>query len=362
MTEIVFVLPDMAGGGTERVVALLANEYVKRGYPVTILLFAGNHTAYPLDEKVEVFIAGETSGGKASVRVKRIWQMREFYKAHKDCYIFAFSVMGAVFSVVSSWGIPHRMLVSERNDPSQYEHSHIRNLAYGRAEKLVLQTEDMRKHFPVKLQKKAVVIPNPVADEVPLPFEGERKKRVVSVARLQPQKNHHLLLDAFAEFKQKFPDYELHIFGVGELEDELRRQAKKLGIEKSVIFRGFSSNIKQDIWDSAMFVLSSDYEGISNSMIEALAMGIPVISTDCPVGGARVYIENNVSGILTPVGNKKALAEAMGKIAGDPVLADKLSENGVRIKEIYGLSRIADKWLEEAGIGWSSQKRNIAQS
>ncbi len=360
MTRIVFVLPDMAGGGTERVVALLANEYVKRGYPVTILLFAGSHTAYPLDERIELFVAGETSGGKASVRLKRIWQMRKFYKAHKGCYIFAFSVMGAVFSVVSSLGIPHRMLVSERNDPSQYEHPHIRNLAYRRAEKLVLQTEDMRRQFPVKLQKMAVVIPNPVADEVPLPFMGERKKRVVSVARLQPQKNHRLLLDAFAEFQQKFSDYELHIFGVGELEEQLRGQAKKLGIEEKVIFRGFSTNVKQEIWDSAMFVLSSDYEGISNSMIEALAMGVPVISTDCPVGGARAYIENNVSGILTSVGDMKALTDAMSRIARDSMLAKKLSENGVKIKETYGLSRIADKWLEEAGIEWNSQKKSIA--
>lgn len=361
MTRIVFVLPDMAGGGTERVVALLANEYVKRGYPVTILLFAGTHTAYPLDERVEVFEAGETSGGKASVRLKRIGQMRKFYKAHKHCYIFAFSVMGAVFSVVSSFGIPHRMLVSERNDPGRYEHPYIRNLAYRRAEKLVLQTEDMRRCFPEKLQKRAVVIPNPVSDEVPLPFMGERKKRVVSVARLQPQKNHRLLLDAFAEFGQRFPDYELHIFGVGELEETLRGQAKALQIEKKVIFRGFSSNIKEEIRDSAMFVLSSDYEGISNSMIEALAMGVPVISTDCPAGGSRVYIDNNVSGILTPVGDKKALADAMCQIAENPTLAKKFSENGVRVKETYGLSRIADKWLEEAGIEWNSQKRNIAE-
>lgn len=350
MMKIVFVLPDMAGGGTERVVALLSNELIKRGYPVSILLFAGSRTAYPLDERVDIFVAGETSGGKISVRLKRLKAMRRFYKDNKGCYIFAFSAMGAVFSAVAAFGVPHRMLVSERNDPSRYEHGFVRNIAYGRAEKLILQTEDMRRLFPEKLRKKAVVIPNPVSEDMPSPYKGERKKRVVSVARLQPQKNHKLLIAAFADFVKQFPDYELHIFGVGELEEELRRQAEVLQIEKKVLFRGFSSNIKEDIWDSAMFVLSSDYEGISNSMIEALAMGVPVVSTDCPVGGSRSYIKNNESGILTPVGDKDALAAAMKKIAGNPEFAKVLSENGAKIKETYSLRRIADKLLEEAGI------------
>ena len=135
--KIVFVLPDMRGGGTERVVALLSNEFIKRGYPVAVLLFAGNHIEYSLDERVEIFVAGEVSGGKVSVQLKRLKQMRRFYKRNRNCYIFAFSAMGAVFSVVSVFGIPHRMLVSERNDPSRYEHSLIRNMAYEKAEKLI---------------------------------------------------------------------------------------------------------------------------------------------------------------------------------------------------------------------------------
>ena len=108
--------------------------------------------------------------------------------------------------------------------------------------------------------------------------------------------------------------------------------------------------MKQEIRDSAMFVLSSDYEGISNSMIEALAMGVPVISTDCPVGGSRAYIKNGISGILTPVGDKEALTKAMMKVADSPQFAEILSQNGAKIKETYSLSRIADRFLEEAGI------------
>ena len=348
--KIVFVLPDMPGGGSERVVAMLANEYVKRGYQTAILLFAGNQMAYPLDERVEICIAGKASGGNPFILTSRLFQMRRFYKKNKGCYIFSFCVSGSIFSVITAAGIPHRFLVSERNDPTRISGQKIRDWSYRKAEKLVFQTEDMKKCFSEDIRKKSAVIPNPVSEDIPEPFIGERKKRVVSVARLHPQKNHRLLLNAFARFQKFFSDYELHIFGIGELEEELKQQAQKLHIENKVIFRGFSPNVQQEIRDSAMFVLSSDYEGISNAMIEALAMGVPVISTDCPVGGSRMYIEDGVSGLLTPVGDEKALAEAMMKVAGDPELSGKLSTNGARIKEYYGLSKIADKFLEEAGI------------
>ena len=349
--KIVFVLPDMVGGGTERVVALLANEYVKKGYETDILLFAGKHIAYLLDERVKVHIVGEVSGGNPILRLQRVINMRRFYKKNKDCCIFAFSVMGAVFSVVASLGIPCRMLVSERNDPTRYEHQKIRNWAYKKAEKIVLQTEDMRTCFPDKLSGKMVVIPNPVPDDIPEPYMGIRQKRVVSVARLQPQKNQKLLLDAFSQFIKKYPEYELYLFGVGILEKELKEQAKKLSIADKVIFKGFSSEVREKIRDSAMFVLSSDYEGISNSMIEALAMGIPVISTDCPIGGSRMYIQDHINGLLTPVGDADALCKAMCDVAGNEELAKKLSQNGAKIRETYHLGKIADRFLKEAGIG-----------
>lgn len=349
-TKIIFVLPDMPGGGTERVVAMLANEYVARGYQVAILLFAGNQTAYPLDERIEVFIAGQPSAGNPLIQIKRLYKMRRYYKENKNCYIFSFCVRGSIFSVLAAAGIPHRLLISERNDPTRMSGQRIRDWSYRKAEKLILQTEDVKKCFSEDIQKKSVVIPNPIADNMPEPYAGERKKHIVAVGRLQPQKNHKMLLESFADFHKVYTDYELHIFGIGELEAELRQQSVSLHIEESVIFEGFSPNVQREIWDSAMFVLSSDYEGISNSMIEALAMGVPVISTDCPVGGSRTYIKDGVSGILTPVGDKKALTEAMIKIAGDPEFAKKLSMNGIKIKEQCGLKRIADRILQEAKI------------
>lgn len=348
--KIVFVLPDMPGGGSERVVAMLANEYTKRGYEVAILLFAGKQTAYPLDDRIEVFIAGEPSDGNPLIQLKRLFRMRNYYRKNKDCYIFSFCVRGSIFSVLAAAGIPHRLLISERNDPTRISGQRLRDWSYRKAEKLILQTEDMKRCFPDDIQRKSSVIPNPVSTDMPEPFTGERKKQIVAVGRLQPQKNHKLLIDAFADFHKRYPDYELHLFGIGELEEDLRHQAEALHIADKVIFRGFSSNVQKEIWDSAMFVLSSDYEGISNSMIEALTMGVPVISTDCPVGGSRTYIENDVNGILVPVGDKNALSEAMIKIVENPQFARMISANGAKIREQYGLEKIADRFLQEARI------------
>lgn len=350
MKKIVFTLPNMPGGGTERVVALLANKYVEMGYSVTILLFAGAQCAYSLDERVQVCVVGGVSKGNPFVQIKRILNMRKFYKRNEHCHVFAFSVMGAVFTKIAAFGLSYKLLVSERNDPDKYEHPQIRNWAYAGAEKIILQTEEVKKCFPFYLQKKMIVIPNPIGDDMLPRYEGVRRECVVSVARLQPQKNHKLLIDSFYDFQKVNEAYKLLIFGVGPLEKELALQAEKLDIGEKVIFKGFSSDIEKQIWDSKMFVLSSDYEGISNAMIEAMAIGVPVISTDCPVGGSRMYITNDENGLLVPVGDRKALTEAMLRIVQNHDLEEKISINGTKIKEKYNVQKIAEMFLYEAGL------------
>lgn len=343
--KIVFVIPDMAGGGTERVVALLANEYCKRGIEVAILLFAGHETVYPLEDKVEVVSIGAPSKGSIRVRIERIRKMRKYYQENQSCQIWSFSVMGAVFSVIAAWGQKHYFLVSERNDPNKYDHKRIRNFFYRFADVIVCQTEDALKSFPKGIAGKATVIPNPVDIGGLKPYDGEREKRVVAVGRLQPQKNHKLLIQAFASFVEEYPDYTLELYGKGEQEAELKSLALQLGIEKKVVFCGFSGRVKEAINSAAMYVLSSDYEGISNSMLEAIALGIPVIATDCPIGGSRMYLEDGQNGLLVPVGEVDPLAAAMKRIAKDNMFAGQLGMEGRKLLEKNRVDQIADCFL-----------------
>lgn len=350
MKKIVFIIPNMTGGGTERVISLLCGEYVKRGYRVAIMQFAGYKHAYELDERVEDFSIAAQSGGNPFIQLRRIRDMRRYFKENPDCHIFSFCVNGAIFSAIATLGMKRPFLVAERNSPDSCKEKRMRNWAYRRADVITFQTADGIGYFPEAIAKKAVIIPNPIDAQLPMPYRGERAKKIVTAGRLHEQKNQALLLEAFSDFRKVRTDYELHIYGEGPLEDKLKAYAGKLGIGESVVWHGFSRQVKEEIADSRMFVLSSDFEGISNSMLEALAMGIPTISTDCPIGGARAYIKHNESGLLVPVGDRKALAEAMLQVAGDDALAGRLSVNGAKLREKYSPGSIAERFLEAAGI------------
>lgn len=347
--KIVFVIPDMPGGGTERVVSLLANEYSRRGIETAILLFAGHETAYRLDDKIEVVSVGVPSEGRLGARIERIRKMRQYYKENRKCQIWAFSVMGAVFSVLAALGQKHYLLVSERSDPNQYEHPKIRNFFYRFADVVVCQTKDALKSFPKGIARKTVVLPNPVEIAIE-PWDGEREKRIVSAGRIVPVKNHELLIRAFARFSEEFPEYILELYGKGPKEAELQELVSRLGVEEKVFFRGFSDRVQEEINKAAMYVLSSDYEGISNSLLEAIALGVPVIATDCPIGGCRTYIEDGRNGLLVPVGEIEPLVSAMKKIAKDPALAAQFGREGRKLREEIRVGRIADRfWNLQAG-------------
>ena len=346
MKKIVFVIPDMPGGGTEKVVMLLANEYAKRNIPVAILLFAGSQLMYEIDRRVEFISISKASIGKMWIKIKRIWKMRSYFKRNKDCIIFSFSTMGTAFCVVATFMMKRFILVSERNDPNNCPNARWRDWAYKKADKLTFQTKDIMMFFPRSIQKKSIIIPNPIDDSIPMKTGNPREKTIVSFGRLEAQKNIHLLLEAYRLFKTDVEGYTLHIYGSGSMEDELKENAIELGINDYVVWHGFVSDVQEKIIDSGMYVLSSDYEGISNSMLEALAMGIPTVATDCLGGGNRAYIEDGMNGLLIPTQDAKAMAQAMKRIALDDDLANRLSENAIKVRETHSVTEIADMFLE----------------
>ena len=348
--KIVFVIPNMTGGGTERVISLLSEEYIRMGIDVAIMQFAGYERAYELDEKIDDFSVAPKSNGNPIIMIRRLVNMRKFFKQNPDCLIFSFCVMGAVFSVISTFGMKRYILVAERSSPDSCKQVNLRNWAYKRTNRITFQTNEGITYFPDWIKSKAVVIPNPIDSAIPKPYSGARTHRIVSVGRLHAVKNHALLFEAFADFSGQFPDYELHIYGQGELEAELKEKAVSLGISDKIVWHGFRKNVTEEIRDAGMFVSTSNYEGISNSMLEALAMGIPSICTDCPIGGARSYIEHEKNGLLIPVRDKEALTKAMVRIASDESFAAQLSENAAKVRDKYSLNSIAVKFLEAAGV------------
>lgn len=344
--KIIFVISAMNGGGAERVLATLANRYVRQGDEVTILMVAGNESIYPLDEKVNILSIGLPSYGNILVQMNRLFNMRRYFKQHEGSVVVSFGTEINLFTIMSSLGLKNKVIVSERNDPNQFKHQKIRDFVYGFCKNFVFQTEDAKKCFPKKIQKNSAVIPNPVRRQLPEPFWGNRENKIAVVGRLELQKNHSLLLKAFKDFYKMYPEWELHIFGKGKLEQELKNEAEELGIGKQVFFEGFRSDVLEKIRTYGMYVLSSNYEGISNSLIESMAMGMPCISTDCPIGGSAMCIKNKENGMLVPIGDVDALAEAMKALANDKKYARNIGREALKIREAFGEDKIIKKWYE----------------
>ena len=219
--KVIFVIVSMGGGGAERVISILANQFVKRGIDVTIMMTAGDEVAYELDERIHLFCAGKSSGGSMKKRIDRIKNMRKVFKENRDSIIISFGPGTSFFAVTADLFLKHKFIISERNDPAICPYPKLRNIVYNRAEKLVFQTEDAMRCFPQKMQQKGCVIPNPISGKLPEPYAGVRQKTIVAVGRLEDQKNYVLLINAFHKFHEEYPDYELHIYGKGSLQEKL---------------------------------------------------------------------------------------------------------------------------------------------
>lgn len=344
MKTVVFILPSINGGGAERVMTTIANKFSDKGYNVIFALTIDNTIEYFLHSHILV----KYNNNKTSP-IGQVKYIREIIKEYNPAIVISFLTYQNLYTLLASIGINTKIIVSERNDPSKSLESRrilepVRNYLYRYATKIVFQTNGAKDYFSKKIKDKGVVIPNPLKEGLPSRFEGNREKRIVTFARLEPQKNHTLLINAFEKFSKIYDEYILEIYGKGILECDLKNMVKEKCLEDKIKFCGFSSNIHQDILSAKMFVLSSDYEGVSNSMLEALAIGLPCICTDCPPGGARMFIEDGVNGLLVPVGDIDAMAEAMNKIAEDVILAEQLSKNATLICKELTADVICKKW------------------
>ena len=344
MDRILFVCNSVSIGGAERVVSILADEMIERDTEIFLLGFIKTDDSYLKDKRVRVIIA-EKGKGNVSAKLIRITAIRKAIKEHNITTVIAFSHYNAMYSVIAARGLNVKVIGSERNDPAQVGNRKVLNWLrmrlYENLDALVCQTDDAKAYFPEEIQKKSVVILNPITDSLPAPYQGERKHRVVSFSRLEPQKNIPMLLEAFEIFRKSHPDYVLDIYGMGSLRDELIEKTKD---NPSIHIQPYTIDIHNAILDASMFCLSSDYEGMSNSMIEAMGCGIPTIVTDCPCGDARMVINDGENGILVPVRDSKKLAKAMCRVADDKGLAEKLSREGLKIRETLDKKKIAEQW------------------
>ena len=203
-------------------------------------------------------------------------------------------------------------------------------------------------YFPYYIKAKGTIIPNPIREQLPAPYIGKRCNTIVGVGSLGEQKNWAMSLEACKEFFKYKPEYKMIIYGEGPLREELQREINNNSVLKDrVVLAGFADDVVEKINNARMFISSSDYEGISNSMLEALATGVPTICTDCPVGGARSVIVSGNNGFLVNVGDYEDLSKKMIILADNDEICEKFTRNSVLIKENLKLDTIVKRWENE---------------
>lgn len=344
--DIVFIANSLAKGGAERVMSVLASSFASQGRKVSMLVFRPHPHEYPVDSSVEIRYGPQ--GNSIRAKIRRIMRIRKIVKSNRNATVIAFEYFVNIHSLIACFGLPNQVIVSERNDPAQVGNRFpiglVRNIAYRTANMVVCQTQDAADYFSDRITK--TVILNPVKPGMPEPSSGPRRKVVVTFCRLEPQKNLPMLIRAFSVFREAHPEYTLEIYGEGSQRNALQSLTNSLSLGESVKILPPTLDIHDLVRDCMMFVLPSDYEGLSNSMLESMVLGLPVICTDCPCGGARMVITNERNGLLVPVGDVDALSVAMQRIADDEVFAENLGRAATTIRTRVSAEAIASEWNE----------------
>lgn len=350
--RILFLCHGAGNGGAERVITTLAGAFAEKEYEVELVTTSEPKNDYVLNTKIHHSVIISNKGNVLLRTVDRILQLRKIIKTTKPSCIVSFSSIPNMQAIVASYGLKAKLIISERTDPSRYPSSKVgkilRNLLYPLADRIVFQTNEAKEYFSKKIQSMSTVISNPIRDDLPMPYLGKREKRIVGIGSLGEQKNWDVALEAGKVVFKEHPEYIMDIYGEGPYRERLQKEIDSNEyLSNHVFLKGFSSNVVEEMLKATMYISSSDYEGISNAMLEALAVGVPTICTDCPVGGARENITNGVDGLLVSVGNPLELANAMIKLIETPELQTKLSKNSIDIKNKLKLERIFELWENE---------------
>lgn len=352
--RILFVTDTFGYGGAEKQLAFVAEGLVSRGCHVGIcnLNIRGSHEGErTVDRRIEMF----TSSIEYRGTIRSNYDFSSFvYKTAKKFradLIVGFKQLGCYASLAGKLlHIPS--VISERADPYlAYKDAsfllRIKLWLINHADGGVFQTEQAKVFFGKRLQEKSTVIPNPIFIKGDLPElnYASLPQTVVSLGRIDNyQKRLDVMLEAFSIFRSTHPEYMLKIYGNGEDEDLVKQWILKKELSKCVLMMGVSHDSINDLSKEGMFLITSDFEGISNSLLEAMACGLPVVSTDHTPGGARMLINDGENGLLAPMGDAEALAKALARFADNPQLAEKCGRKAKEVLVRFAPEHILDMW------------------
>lgn len=348
--KILFVIQGLRSGGAERVMSLLCNSLSQRGHEVVLAITETMEDfAYEISPMVEIVDVTTKTGSVKKNRIKQIKNLRRLYKKRKPDVVVSFITRTNICAVLAGIGLRTPVILSERNNPAVDPASHstrkLRDIVYPLADGYVFQTRFAKECFPEKIQNKSVVIFNPVSDTVTGVLPSVRQKRIIAVGRLEDQKNIPMMIRALARVLPQYQEYYADIFGTGSLEGLLQTKIDEIDLQNRIHLRGFTSKAIQEMADSEIYVMTSNFEGMPNALMEAMCVGCACISTDAPAYGARELIVDGENGFLIPVNDEEALVEKLNTLLSERTMVENF---GKKAKEVYinfNTEAIVNQWL-----------------
>ena len=356
--RVTLVITNLDSGGAERVISIIANHWAEKGWPVTLLTFDDGSIPpfYDLDSRIrliplDIYQASSNPAAAIVNNLKRIAVLRRAVRDSEPDMVISFTSFVNILVLFATRGLGVPVVASERNDPLtspiRSVWAWLRRWTYTFEAQIIVQTDRAKDCFSPALQAKTTVIPNPIT---PLQFSGTTspeltldKPSIIAMGRFYPQKGFDLLLRAFAELKDQYPDWTVTILGDGPLRPNLEALRDALRLEDRVHLPGRVKHPHRVLMQADLFVLSSRSEGWPMALAEAMSCGLPVIATDCRCG-PREMIQDGVDGVLVPPEDVEGLATAMDQLMSDESERKRLASCAVEINERYRLDKVMGMW------------------
>lgn len=357
-SHVVLVISSLGPGGAERVMSIMANYWAERGWRIDLLTLddGGRAPHYSLHSDIvhrPLGVAGGSVNLASAIlgNLQRVRKLRRVIRERAPDAVISFGATTNILVLLAALrsGIP--VIVSDRADPAEHSIGRswglLRRIMYPRAARVIVQTRAVAGRLADKAFWNVSVVPNPVpAAEFPpppLPNRVPGSRTIAAMGRLVPQKGFDLLIAAFARLAEARPEWSLVIWGEGAERAALEGLLERSGLSGRVTLPGTTANAETALRAADIFVLSSRFEGFPNALCEAMACGLPVVSTDCPSGPAEI-VQDGVDALLVPSEDTAALATAMDRLMGDDGLRSRLGEAARNVSRRFNVPHVMSLW------------------
>lgn len=330
--KIAFVYGSLTGGGAERVISNLANR-LSETHDVSIIIFTEEDSVYRLNENIKLISPVKLQKGKSIIYrivgfLNRSRFLQENIKSY-DCVISFDNLLATQCKLVSP---KTKVIGSERANPffaKKFKEKLTIKLSCI-LDGFIFQTRGASMCYPKGIRNKSCIIPNAFwGKDIILPKYKDRDNCICASGRITAVKRYDLIIKAFKTVRKKYPEYLLKIYGVGDKEGEIRQLIEEYGLSDAVCLMGWSKDIISNLLRNKIFILASDYEGMPNGLIEAMACGCTCISRNCKFGPAEI-IDNEKDGLLIDSAEENDFAAALIKVIEDETLAEEMSINAYK--------------------------------